>query len=196
MKERKKKMDFMVIDKETMENITGKKRWLLETNGDVKYIDNQGDICSLENAIAIEPESYSTLLAYKRKSKPIRETDKKVYRILVRCVDEHYIEFETSENFSQKEIEDISRKILQGDENTREKYDPEVCYNVCNSTSYFYDAENKKGNNTEANSLSEKEFVEKHCKSCGTQRCEGIGTEWFEGCHYRNELIGYEKKCR
>lgn len=42
--------------------------------------------------------------------------------------------------------------------------------------------------------MTEKEFVEKHCKMCGTQRCEGIGTEWFDGCGYRNELDGYEDK--
>lgn len=41
--------------------------------------------------------------------------------------------------------------------------------------------------------MNREEFVEKHCKMCGTQRCEGIGTEWFDGCHYRNELDGYEE---
>lgn len=40
--------------------------------------------------------------------------------------------------------------------------------------------------------MTKEEFIEKHCKMCGTQRCEGIGTEWFDGCGYRNELDGYE----
>ena len=35
--------------------------------------------------------------------------------------------------------------------------------------------------------MNDKEFIEKYCHNCGTQRCEGIGTEWFEGCQYKNE---------
>ena len=35
--------------------------------------------------------------------------------------------------------------------------------------------------------MNDKEFIEKYCHNCGTQRCEGIGTEWFEGCRYKNE---------
>lgn len=42
--------------------------------------------------------------------------------------------------------------------------------------------------------MTKEEFIEKHCKMCGTQRCEGIDTDWFDGCHYRNELDGYEDK--
>ena len=41
--------------------------------------------------------------------------------------------------------------------------------------------------------MTKEEFVEKHCKLCNIQRCEGIGTEWFDGCHHRNELDGYEE---
>ena len=33
--------------------------------------------------------------------------------------------------------------------------------------------------------MTNKQFVEKYCRNCGSQRCEGIGTEWFEGCRYR-----------
>lgn len=28
-------------------------------------------------------------------------------------------------------------------------------------------------------------FAKTYCHNCGTQRCEGIGTEWFEGCKYK-----------
>ena len=40
-------------------------------------------------------------------------------------------------------------------------------------------------------SFDEDEFIEKYCHNCGTQRCEGIGTPWFDGCGYRSELRGY-----
>ena len=33
--------------------------------------------------------------------------------------------------------------------------------------------------------MNDKEFIEKYCHNCGTQRCEGIGTEWFEGCRHK-----------
>lgn len=36
--------------------------------------------------------------------------------------------------------------------------------------------------------MSTEEFVEKYCSGCGSQRCEGIGTEWFDGCKHKNEL--------
>lgn len=36
--------------------------------------------------------------------------------------------------------------------------------------------------------LSEQEFLDKFCYKCGTQRCEGIGTEWFDGCQYKRYL--------
>lgn len=32
------------------------------------------------------------------------------------------------------------------------------------------------------------EFSEKYCQMCGSQRCEGPGTEWFGGCIHRGEL--------
>lgn len=36
--------------------------------------------------------------------------------------------------------------------------------------------------------MNAEEFVEKYCLGCGSQRCEGIGTEWFDGCEHREEL--------
>lgn len=40
--------------------------------------------------------------------------------------------------------------------------------------------------------MTEKRFVETYCHNCGTQRCEGIGTEWFEGCKYKWNLDGMD----
>ena len=40
--------------------------------------------------------------------------------------------------------------------------------------------------------MTEKQFVKTYCHNCGTQRCEGIGTEWFEGCKYKWSLDGME----
>lgn len=39
--------------------------------------------------------------------------------------------------------------------------------------------------------LTKEEFYSKHCQLCGSQRCEGIGTDWFDGCKYRYELENY-----
>lgn len=36
--------------------------------------------------------------------------------------------------------------------------------------------------------LTEKEFIERFCHNCGSQRCEGIGTEWFDGCKFKDFL--------
>lgn len=30
------------------------------------------------------------------------------------------------------------------------------------------------------NRMSEKEFANKYCSKCGTQRCEGVGTELYK----------------
>ena len=38
------------------------------------------------------------------------------------------------------------------------------------------------------NEYDEKEFIERFCHNCGSQRCEGIGTDWFDGCQYKNHL--------
>ena len=39
--------------------------------------------------------------------------------------------------------------------------------------------------------MNEKQFIETYCYKCGTQRCEGIGSEWFEGCPKRWNLNDY-----
>ena len=36
--------------------------------------------------------------------------------------------------------------------------------------------------------LTVEQYLEKYCKSCGTQRCEGIFSDWFEGCGYKDEI--------
>lgn len=40
--------------------------------------------------------------------------------------------------------------------------------------------------------MNDKQFIEKYCHNCGTQRCEGINTEWFEGCKYRWNHDSYD----
>jgi hypothetical protein len=37
-----------------------------------------------------------------------------------------------------------------------------------------------------------KEFTQHYCHNCGSQRCEGVGTEWFKGCHHKEHLKNYE----
>lgn len=46
----------------------------------------------------------------------------------------------------------------------------------------------------EKDKLTEDEFFKKYCTRCGTQRCEGIGTVWFDGCPYRDEIAELEQK--
>jgi hypothetical protein len=36
--------------------------------------------------------------------------------------------------------------------------------------------------------LTREEFIALHCNACGSQRCEGIGTEWFGGCRFKDHL--------
>lgn len=36
--------------------------------------------------------------------------------------------------------------------------------------------------------LTEKKFVQEYCNNCGSQRCEGIWTEWFYVCKFKNHL--------
>lgn len=36
--------------------------------------------------------------------------------------------------------------------------------------------------------LTSEEFIKTYCNLCGTQRCEGIYSEWFDGCEYKNLL--------
>ena len=35
--------------------------------------------------------------------------------------------------------------------------------------------------------MNKEEFEETYCKKCGSQRCEGIDTEWGEGCQFYSE---------
>lgn len=44
--------------------------------------------------------------------------------------------------------------------------------------------------------MTKEEFIETHCKMCGTQRCEGIDSEWFEGCRKRFEYDEYKNPCQ
>ena len=39
--------------------------------------------------------------------------------------------------------------------------------------------------------VSDKEFTDKYCRECGSQRCEGVGTEWFDGCAHAFNLASY-----
>lgn len=38
------------------------------------------------------------------------------------------------------------------------------------------------------NKLAKEDFCEKYCRMCGSQRCGGIDTEWFNGCMFKEEL--------
>ena len=31
-------------------------------------------------------------------------------------------------------------------------------------------------------------FEQIYCNTCGTQRCEGINSEWFDGCKFKDHL--------
>lgn len=42
--------------------------------------------------------------------------------------------------------------------------------------------------------LIKEDFVEKYCKNCGTQRCEGVDSYWFDGCKYKQFL--YTDGCK
>ena len=36
--------------------------------------------------------------------------------------------------------------------------------------------------------MDKESFYNKYCLLCGSQRCEGIDSEWFNGCSKRDEL--------
>ena len=38
--------------------------------------------------------------------------------------------------------------------------------------------------------MNKEQFIKTHCLNCGTQRCEGIDSEWFEGCSKKWDLDG------
>jgi hypothetical protein len=40
--------------------------------------------------------------------------------------------------------------------------------------------------------MNKEQFVETYCRNCGTQRCEGIDSEWFDGCRLKWNLDGMD----
>lgn len=36
--------------------------------------------------------------------------------------------------------------------------------------------------------LTTEQFTKLYCNNCGTQRCEGIKSEWFDGCKFKDHL--------
>ncbi len=42
--------------------------------------------------------------------------------------------------------------------------------------------------NISSKTFSREDFIEKYCHNCGTQRCEGIDSEWFESCKKKKFL--------
>ena len=42
--------------------------------------------------------------------------------------------------------------------------------------------------NMRAQKVSKDEFIEKYCKTCRSQRCEGLDSKWFEGCKFKANL--------
>lgn len=36
--------------------------------------------------------------------------------------------------------------------------------------------------------LTQEEFTSLHCSVCGSQRCDGINSEWFDGCKFKDHL--------
>ena len=73
--------------------------------------------------------------------------------------------------------------------------------NFCsNCGTMFYRIKNKKSienkleDTHEMNLIEDpKEFTRLYCYGCGSLRCEGVGTPWFEGCRLKKYLKDYEK---
>lgn len=42
--------------------------------------------------------------------------------------------------------------------------------------------------------LTKEEFIERHCRSCGSQRCEGVDFEWFDGCKEKDGVMMHVSK--
>lgn len=38
-------------------------------------------------------------------------------------------------------------------------------------------------------------FINIYCKNCGSQRCEGVDSEWFNGCLFK-ERVQIVEKCQ
>ena len=36
--------------------------------------------------------------------------------------------------------------------------------------------------------ITTEQFEQIYCNTCGTQRCEGINSEWFDGCKFKDHL--------
>lgn len=52
----------------------------------------------------------------------------------------------------------------------------------------YYEKFFEEDENVEPLKLNKEEFEEKYCKLCGTQRCEGVDSDWFDGCKYKDSL--------
>lgn len=42
--------------------------------------------------------------------------------------------------------------------------------------------------------LTKEEFIEQYCRSCGSQRCEGVDSEWFDACRKAKDT--YDELCK
>ena len=81
-------------------------------------------------------------------------------------------------------------------EELKDKCECDNCFHNCGIWCDFEGHCKKKFMETDAetdNRLTKEDFVERFCHNCGSQRCEGIGTVWFEGCIHKEHLKDYEK---
>ena len=124
------------------------------------------------------------------------------------CGEEGYfLQFETKDYETYKRVEKLCQNIMDEENGRKPRKFYDFC-SVCGKEELKEDLYIRDGKwicpdcdkklypedyAVETNKLTEEEFIEKYCHSCGTQRCEGIGTEWFDGCYYRHELEGYNK---
>lgn len=60
-------------------------------------------------------------------------------------------------------------------------------YNLAKELKFVVDETEK----PECEQFNQEEFIRRFCHTCGSQRCEGIGTEWFEGCKHKHRLKSY-----
>ena len=71
---------------------------------------------------------------------------------------------------------EVCKAIIEKDEWTRHNY--YYCYH-CGSSMIVGE---------EDTNLTKEEFIDEYCTFCGSQRCEGIDSIWFEGCKYKGVL--------
>lgn len=110
----------------------------------------------------------------------------------------YYIQFETDNKKLYRLVEKACQNamdIAYSRENKPPKY-KSIC-KICGEAVFHEDITSDGicvscDNKLEKTKYTEKEFIEKYCHNCGSQRCEGIGTEWFDGCHHKYELKGYK----